>query len=433
MADFKNELGSAVAMSTLILFLPPRSRMRAQGRVTAASEIAGHGDLGRDYGYLLTPDGVAISSEGACTAALLPHADNVIAIPAEADVAWQRVELPRAGRQMRSALAGMLEETLLDDPEGLHFAVEPDAMSGDTAWVAVTSRAWLVQHLSVLETAQVFVDRVAPLGWPDSPPRGHFHAAGTEQDEVTLRWSHPEGVANLSLEGSLARQLFPAALIQSAVWTATPAVAARAERWLGAAVTVITPEQRALGVIDNSWNLRQFELAPRTRGIRALRDLYRVLMRRNWRPVRWGLTGLVAVQLLGLNLLAWQQDQQLQQRKTALISTLTASYPQVRAVLDAPVQMQRETDLLRASAGRAGKQDLESLLAAAATAWPSDRGPVDALSFEPGRLVLSAAGWSEPQIATFRSQLKSEGWQLESAESRMTLSRPSRSVANKNS
>ena len=214
--------------------------------------------------------------------------------------------------------------------------------------------------------------------------------------------------------------------MQSAVWTATPAVAEQAERWLGTTVTVTTAEQRAMGVIDGSWNLRQFELAQHTRGIRALRLVYRGLMRRHWRPVRIGLVGLVAVQLLGLNLLAWQQTKQLQAGKAALISTLTQSYPQVRAVLDAPVQMQRETESLRASAGRAGEQDLETLLAAAATAWPAERGPVDALSFEPGRLVLSATGWSEPQIAQFRSQLKSEGWQLDHNDGRMTLSRPPR-------
>ena len=413
-------------MSTLILFLPPRSRMRAQGRSAAAADLTGSGDLGRDYGYLLSVDGTTITSQGAAAAALLPHADTVIAIPAEADIAWQRVELPRAGRQMRSALAGMLEDTLLDDPEGLHFAIEPDAVGGDTAWVAITSRAWLTQHLGLLEAAQVFVDRIAPLSCPESQPRGHFYAVGNDQAQVALRWSHPGGVANLPLDGNLARLLFPASLVQSAVWTATPAVAEQAERWLGTTVTVTTAEQRAMGVIDGSWNLRQFELAQHTRGIRALRLVYRGLMRRHWRPVRIGLVGLVAVQLLGLNLLAWQQTKQLQAGKAALISTLTQSYPQVRAVLDAPVQMQRETESLRASAGRAGEQDLETLLAAAATAWPAERGPVDALSFEPGRLVLSATGWSEPQIAQFRSQLKSEGWQLDHNDGRMTLSRPPR-------
>ena len=226
------------------------------------------------------------------------------------------------------------------------------------------------------------------------------------------------------MDGALTRQLLPDALLQDAVWTATPAVAAQAEQWLGSAVNVTSDEQRALAVIDTQWNLRQFELAQRTRGLRTLRHAYRQFMQPHWRPVRIGLAALLAVQVLGLNLLAGRHNQQLQAGKAGLSRTLTDSYPQVRAVLDAPLQMQRETELLRASAGRPGDQDLEALLAAAATAWPADRGPTEALSFEPGRLILPASGWSEAQIAQFRSQLQSDGWQLDSAEGRLTLSRP---------
>ena len=378
---------------------------------------------------MLSNDGVNIQSQGSRVAAKLPHADQVVAIAAESDVAWQRITLPRAGRQMRSALAGMLEDSLLEDPEGLHFAVEPEAVGGDTAWVAITSRAWLQQHLNELESAQVFVDRIAPMSWPDAPPRGHFYETGVETNPMGLRWSHPEGVTSLPVNGSLPRQLFPAALVQLSQWTAAPAVAAQAERWLGTSVQIRTPQQRALAAAEGPWNLRQFELAPRTRGLRALRNFLRGLMRRNWRPVRWGLAGLAAVHLLGLNLLAWQQSQHLKARRLALDSTLTQAFPQVRAIRDAPIQMQRETDLLRAAAGRASDQDLETLLAAAAIAWPAERGPVETLNFEPGRLRLSANGWNEAQIQQFRTQLRSEGWQLDSQEGSLTISRAARNAS----
>lgn len=413
-------------MSTLLVFLPPRSRLRAQGRAVQSNEGLGHtaaGALNKDFDFLLTTDGLSISQQGSQSASHLPPADTVIAIPAESDVAWQRVTLPKAGRQMRSALAGLLEETLLDEPDSLHFAVEPEALGGDTAWVAITSRTWLQQQLATLEAAQVFVDRVCPLSWPEAPPRGHFYATGQESSPIALRWSHPEGVSNLPLDGGLSRQLFPPALVQATQWTATAEVVSAAERWLGTAVPVQSPAQRALRVIDSPWNLRQFELAQRTRGVRALRQLYRGLMRREWRAARYGLIGLLLVQLLGLNLLAWQEHRQLQSRRAQLDATLLASYPHIRAILDAPVQMQRETDALRANAGRSGTQDLESLLAAAATAWPADRGPVDSLSFEPGRLSMASAGWSEAQIQQFRSQLSSEGWALDASEGKLSLSR----------
>ncbi len=85
--------------------------------------------------------------------------------------------------------------------------------------------------------------------------------------------------------------------------------------------------------------------------------------------------------------------------------------------------MQREVQAMRTLAGKAGDTDLESLLAAAASAWPADRPPVDNLRFENGRLSLAAAGWSEQQLSQFRSQLQPAGWQVESSEGRLTLSR----------
>lgn len=409
-------------MSTLLLFLPPRPRLRAPGQATPAAEPQRPGAV-REYDYALTVDGQQVQREGRADPSRLPAADSVVAVVPESDVSWRRVELPRAGRQMRAALAGKLEEALLDEPEALHFALEPDAAGGDTAWVAITSRAWLAEQLAQLDAAQVFVDRVAPLAWPDAAARGHFHEAGAEG--VALRWSHADGVATLPLAGSLARQLFPPGLVHAAQWTATPGVATMAERWLGTTVTVQTPAQRALSVLDTAWNLRQFDLAPRARGARAVRLVTRELMRKPWRPARYGLAALALVQLLGLNLWAWRQHSALKDRHAAISATLTGAFPQIHDPLDPPVQMQKNLDLLRASAGSVGEQDLEALLAAAATAWPGDRPPTEALAFEPGRLTLSAQGWSPPQIDNFRTQLQSEGWRLDASEGKLTISRAS--------
>jgi len=408
-------------MSTLLLFLPPRTRLRAPGHAAPAPEPRAAGL--REYDYALTSDGRQIVREGREPAARLPQADSVVAVVAESDVSWRRVELPRTGRQMRAALAGKLEEVLLDEPETLHFALEPDAAGGDTAWVAITSRPWLAEHLAELDAAHVFVERVAPLSWPDELPRGHFFESGN--DGIAMRWSHVDGVATLPLDGALARQFFPPGLVHAAQWTATPPVATSAERWLGTTVTVQTPAQRALAVVDSAWNLRQFDLAPRARGVRALRLVSRALMRKPWQPVRYGLAALLIVQLLGLNLWAWHQNREVAARREAIATTLTGAFPQVRAILDAPVQMQKQLDLMRASAGSIGEQDLEALLGAAATAWPADRPPTDALAFEPGRLTVSSQGWSQPQIENFRTQLQSDGWQLDASEGKLTISRAS--------
>lgn len=108
---------------------------------------------------------------------------------------------------------------------------------------------------------------------------------------------------------------------------------------------------------------------------------------------------------------------------------LQAAHPGVKLVYDAPVQMQRETDRLRAAAGRPGDGDLEVLVGAAAAAWPDGQGPVQTLKFESGRLILAAPGWGEPQLAQFRDRLKPAGLQVELAEGRVTVSRGNRSAA----
>jgi general secretion pathway protein L len=87
--------------------------------------------------------------------------------------------------------------------------------------------------------------------------------------------------------------------------------------------------------------------------------------------------------------------------------------------------MRRETDLLRAAAGRAGEGDFELMLAAAASAWPPDQAAIEALKFEfdAGRLTLSAPGWNAQQIDAFRTRLAPAGWAVDARDGRITISR----------
>ena len=189
---------------------------------------------------------------------------------------------------------------------------------------------------------------------------------------------------------------------------------------------VVTPAEHALQSAHSLWNLRQFGLAPKHRGMSALADLWRRLRGPNWRPARWGLAALVAIQLLGLNIAAWQQRRTLESKRDAMAELLRSAHPQVRAVLDAPMQMQRETDALRAAAGRSGDTDLETILGVVAAAWPEGQAPLTTLKFDNGRLSFGAAGWPEAQLAQFRAQLAGAGWELASNNGVLTISRASR-------
>ncbi len=411
-------------MSVLVIMIPRRARLSAPAADESESPTAVRSE---GYAYVLSNDGQMATSHGHAMAALLPRADNVVAVLADSDISWQRLTLPKSpAARLRAALGGVLEEHLLEDDDSVHLALAPDAVAGQPTWVAVMHKAWLRAQLEALEKTGLRIDRVLPSVWPGDAPQGHFFEAGAVaagSARIMLCHAGENGLNLLRLDGSLARALLPQMTALPTRWTATPPVAAPAERWLGASVTVLTEPERALQAARSLWNLRQFDLAPRRRGTRALRDLARRLMSPAWRPVRWGAVALVLLQIVGLNAWAWHQRQAISDRLAAQEQLLRSSFPKVRAVLDAPLQMQRETEVLRAAAGRTGESDLETLLGAAAAAWPDGQGPVHTLRFEPGRLTLSASGWSDEQVAQFRERLRPGGWAVESSEGRVTLSR----------
>ncbi len=403
-------------MSVLVILLPPRPRADAAAGAPA------------DYAFVLSADGQTVSRQGRAPAAQLPRAGSACALLADADVGWQRLSVPKApAARLRAALGAVLEDQLLDDDEAVHLALEPGIAGGQSGWVAVTRRDWLAAVVADLEQAGVPLDRIAPSSWPTATPTLHALAADDESHEPTLVWSHADGVASLRLAGSLARRQLAATDRTSLRCSAHPSAAAAAERWLEAPVSVLGDAERALQALRSPWNLRQFDLAPHHRGMQAVRDALRRVAGPAWRPVRWGLAALLLVQLVGLNARAWRLEQGLRDKRQAQVRLLQTAHPQVRSVLDAPLQMQRETDALRAAAGRAGPADLEPLLAVAATAWPDGQPPLQALRFEPGRLAITTGGWAEPQRAQFAERVRAAGYQAEDQGGQLIITRGGRS------
>ena len=411
-------------MSTLVVQLAPRGRLRARSADDAGRVPPAAGEVS----YVLSRDGLSVATQGRCAPALLPRADTIALVLADSDLSWHRITLPKApAARLRAALAGVLEEALLDDAADVHLALAPQSAAGQPTWVAAVDRRWLAGELATLEKADVFVDRILPASWPDDPPSGHFaHADEAEPRSLALHWAHADGVATLGLQGGLARALLPQPLPDGARWSATPAAATAAERWLDAPVVVLSPAERALQATRSLWDLRQFDLVRRSKGTRALRDALRGLRSPAWRPARWGLGAFVLTQLLGLNLWAWHQQSTLDAKRAAQVALLQTTFPQVRSVLDAPLQMQREVALLRAAAGQPDESDLEPLLQAAAAAWPSDLAAVESIRFEPGKLTLAASSWDAGRIEQFRAQLQPMGLRLDVADGQLVLSRAAR-------
>lgn len=420
-------------MSLLILLAPPRPRSVAHDGATPGLSPA------TEWSWVLTTDERTVERSGRSAPALWPATARALLVLPAADVGWQAVALPRgaAGRQ-RPALAGLLEEKLLADPEDCHFALAPDtARPGEASegsrWIAVVDRAWIRALLATIEAQGRLVDRVVPLFAPNAdaaaPVRLHVHA-GASGDDVETAWvtrADARGVLSLPLAAAAALKAAPApGTSESAVgWRASaePAVAGLAEQWHGQPVALWGLDALLLEAASSPWNLRQLDLVAPRRGWRAVRSALQSVSAPAWRPARWGLAALVAVQLVGLNAWAWQQERAVRERRLALTTLLQQTHPQVRTVVDAPLQMQRETERLRQAAGQPGDGDLEPLLAAVSAAWPDGLPPAQALRYEPGRVSLMLSGVDEAALAPLRDRLRALGLGSEWRDGRLVVSR----------
>ncbi len=409
-------------MSTLIVQIPPRHRFSARSREPVALRPSA------EYNYAISADGRTAGLHGRCAPELLPKARDTVLLVDDGDVSWHRLDIPKApANRMRDALVGVLEESLLEDDADVHIALAPGTKPGTPGWVAIVSRPWLATHLQAIEAAGVYVDRVAP-GMVPGAARAHAAPLLDAQSSVPtdfLRLSVSNDAGVLCLPLTAAAAALPAQDADSALlqWTASPAAAETAERIAGHPVQVVSDADRLVVAAQGVWNLRQFGLAPRQRGTRALRSGWGKFLGPDWAPVRYGALALVAVQLLGLNIWAWEQRRAIDQQRAAVTQVLRDTFPQVRSIQNAPIQMTKEVDILRSAAGRPGDTDLEPLLYAAESAWPATRGPAESLKFEPGKLSVSAAGWTPQEIERFSMQLKAAGIAVEVKAGRLTLSR----------
>jgi general secretion pathway protein L len=410
-------------MSTLIVALPAPPRLSSQGAAGAAFAPP-------EYDYVYSADGGPRLQAGRAAAALLPKAQQTIAVVPPQGVAWHRVSLPKApAAKVRAALGAVLEDVLLEDDSELHLALAPQAKAGESTTVAAVNKPWLKAQLDALEAGGQTVDRVVPAWAPDDAPAGHFFRGDPLPDGSDpgplLAWRDSSGPLCLPAASDAARTLLARVSDEVPVrWTAEPECAADAVRMAGGNVAALSAGEFLYAAARSEWNLRQFDLVPQRRGSRAAKELLQHLWSAPaWRPARYGVAILLLLNVVGANVWAWQQRQAVTRQKAAMTSLLQTTFPQVRAIVDAPAQMQKEIDLLRASAGKPGEGDLEPMMYAAEAAWPASRAPADGLKYEPGKLTVTSAGWSPQEVEAFRARLRPLGYDAESVPGRLTLVR----------
>ncbi|MDB5858105.1 MAG: gspL [Ramlibacter sp.] len=369
----------------------------------------------REWAYALTPEGRTLADHGKALAALLPlprgaGAEVVAVVPVQA-LAWHRVTLPKgmaAGSpRLRAALEGLLEEQLLDEPEALHLALQPGARAGEPAWVATCDRAWLRNALQLLEAADRPATRIVPEFAPEGVPA--LVVIGDSEQPLAVAAS-ADGVIALPLNYATL-PLLPT-LPDDAPLLAEPAVAGVAEQLLGRKLTLQQAPQRWMQSARTRWDLAQFDFASSAQA-RAFKKMAtgwaEVLNGAPWRPARWATAVLVAANLVGLNAYAWKERASLEGKREAVRRTLTETFPQVKVVVDAPLQMEREVQALRQQTGTASPRDLDALLAALAEALPPGRTP-SALEYSAGELRATGMALGREEVRGVASQLKTLGY-----------------------
>jgi len=394
-------------MSTLIITLPPST-----------------GDATTRYDHVLTPEGQTVAAQATAFPASLPDAsrgvsETIAVIPPE-NLSWHQVDLPKGvgtgSPRLRPVLQSLLEDRLLDDPEDLHLAMEPGARAGSPAWVGVCDKAWLRQHLQVLEKAGRTVTRIVPEFAPHTDPlRLQFLGEPAQAQMVISGQGVAGGVLRLPVTTTmLALALGREGLPEQAEVLAEPAVAALTEQLLQQKAGLQQRAQRIVLAAQTPWDLAQFDLAStgRTRTLKRVSATARdFLTAPRWRAARWGTVLIIAANLIGLNAWAWKEQASWQAKRSAIQSTLTQTFPGVKVVVDAPLQMAREVAVLRRATGAPSSRDLETMLGALGSAMPAGRS-VSAIEFAAGEVRLKVPNLGAGELAGVSAKLVPMGYNV---------------------
>lgn len=385
-------------MSALLVVLPPQP-------ASAATEFA----------YAVTHDGATVARSGIAQASVLPVPDRagseVVAVVPVTMLSWHRVELPKGttarSPRLRAVLDGLLEDRLLDEPETMHFALQPHARAEEPAWVASCDREWLRGALQLLEGAGRPVSRIVPELAPRAEPA--LYAMG-DPDDATLVLASADGVMALPLAAS-ALALLPS-LPEDTACVSEPAVAKLAEQVLHHPPLLQQSVDRWVRAAQSEWDLAQFELSSsgRARAYKKFATWWSdVLSTPQWRPARWGAIALVALNVIGLNAWAWRERSEIDAKRAAMARMLTNTFPSVKTVVDAPLQMEREIANLRQATGATSGRDLEAMLAALAVSVPPQRA-ISGIDYSNGELRARGLGIGPDEARNVASAMKARGY-----------------------
>lgn len=364
---------------------------------------------------LESASGMTVSS-GTSPIAQMPIAQRVRLILPASTVMLTRVKVP-AGRpqKIRQLLRYAVEDKVMADPESLHVASASE--NGAGLAVAVMDRAWLQAVMAIFRShqlapraavAETLLPKLEHGSWTAVWDGKQGFVRTGEYDGLAFdggSQTEPPLALRLACDEVRGADVAPAELLlytragaqqpDLAAWGDALGVKARyAGAW-----SALTQGKQSLDHFD----LLQGEFAPAS-------------FRADWlpklKPAAYLATAIVIIQLGAGALDLLMQRQEKSQLQRAMTEQYKTTFPETRAVVDAPRQMQSQLQTLRTQAGEASSEDLVPMIARMTPRL--DRSVrVSLLDFSPGLLkvdlILPAPGMAEP----VRAQLQSEGLSVE--------------------
>ena len=348
----------------------------------------------------------------------VPRAERtVIVIPARRIVCIE-TPLPPVSAQKRDALLRYaIEDKLTIDPATVHVIVlGPSAGSKPNTYVvAAIDRAWLSNLLRWLNKAAIEPLQAVSAAALIPAANGEW---GLQLDGTHGLARRPDGFAYsfdvdardgipieppfalaLALKEARDSQLSPTQLV---VYLDKSTIAATGAPWsnawqqvLGCPVRVAALRAPHLPPI-NAGNLLSGDFAPRS----ASHGWMMLL-----KPALAFATAIAVVQLAFTVLDAWRLDQRRRALEGEMGQVFKASFPKAQAIVDPPLQMQRNLDAMKREAGIAAASDARAVLASLATIVKALPGLTpQSIAIADGTVSVSASVPDPQQQAMLKSR-----------------------------
>lgn len=373
-------------MSTLIVLLPPRE-----------PAVPLQEWQWPELPFALVDKSGHTQRAGRAALALLPQAATTVLIVAARDLLMLEQALPPLkGPRLKQALPNIIEDQLIQDPQGCHIAVDPAALDGGRRVLAVIDRAWFKFIVDAFTAAGHRHLRAVPVTrcLPPATRRDAAAAAETEAvaDVALDRPAEHAAAADAPGSGHAGATANAPALAESIV-----AVALGEGFAAPVSSAVATLEALANGTPLELYELGEPGAEPQLASVRPLDDKrllpgaaiwpFDALVRRAldsrfdlcqfefefapWRfdratfmrlrlPLALAATTL-AIAVIGANAHWWKLSRERDALAAQITETLLSTFPKTTTVLDPAAQMTRQLDRLRIAAGELSPNDFLSL------------------------------------------------------------------------